>query len=129
MIFLWFQHFVGGNGPTDQYPDPIQADGTGTKPARKKVIRGTPKKTQGRRKRLNFEDTIDNTSTSNSVLLVESETGTSMQTEEKWISPMDMLAVSAELHRLQSELDLTNNHIKQLEAIITTLKQENKQLS
>ncbi|XP_061680040.1 DNA-binding protein RFX2 isoform X4 [Syngnathoides biaculeatus] len=28
------KHFVGENGPTDQYPDPIQADGTPCKPTR-----------------------------------------------------------------------------------------------
>ncbi|KAK3578050.1 hypothetical protein CHS0354_039608 [Potamilus streckersoni] len=32
-------HFVGGNGPSENYPDPIQADGSHTMPARKLPVK------------------------------------------------------------------------------------------
>lgn len=44
------------------------------------------------------------------------------------ISPMDLLAVSMDVHTLQSELDIKNGKIKQLELIISKLTQENQQL-
>lgn len=30
----YVQHFVGGNGPTVEFPDPLQADGSAVRPTR-----------------------------------------------------------------------------------------------
>ena len=39
VIIHIFQHFVGGNGPSENYPDPIQADGSRTMPVRKLPVK------------------------------------------------------------------------------------------
>lgn len=33
-LLNYIQHFVGGNGPTVEFPDPLQADGSAVRPTR-----------------------------------------------------------------------------------------------
>ena len=40
--FYYALCIVGGNGPTDVYPDPMQADGSAVKPTRKTLKRRSP---------------------------------------------------------------------------------------
>lgn len=121
------KHFVGGNGPTDEYPDPVQADGSVSKPARKKLVRGSPQKSR-KRLRLDLFNSVDDDSSQTSELIHDQETGISTQTEEHWVSPMDMLAASMDIHTMRNELEREKDKTKQLELIILKLKQENQQL-
>lgn len=34
LLLNYLQHFVGGNGPTVEFPDPLQADGSAVRPTR-----------------------------------------------------------------------------------------------
>ncbi|XP_021347575.1 uncharacterized protein LOC110446645 [Mizuhopecten yessoensis] len=74
MLTKVLHHFVGENGPTASYPDPIQADGS--------------------------------TSQVNTIAL-------HLQTKA-WVSPVDMLLLSAELHQLRSTVEMQEKNVGEL---------------
>uniref|UniRef100_A0A8W8NSS0 THAP-type domain-containing protein n=1 Tax=Magallana gigas TaxID=29159 RepID=A0A8W8NSS0_MAGGI len=125
------KHFVGGNGPTVEFPDPLQADGSAvrpTRPLRKRTSTFTESNPVSKKKKLLCTTDIEEhgegvnstteTETSNNT---SSGNNISIQTEEPWISPFEMFAMATELH-------VSREKEKQYEATICTLKEEIKEL-
>eukprot|EP00105_Crassostrea_gigas_P042586 XP_019926734.1 PREDICTED: uncharacterized protein LOC109619913 [Crassostrea gigas] len=101
------KHFVGGNGPTVEFPDPLQADGSAvrpTRPPRKRTSTFTESNPVSKKKKLLCTTDIeDNGEDVNSITETETSNNTSsgnnisIQTEEPWISPFEMFAMVTEL--------------------------------
>lgn len=124
------KHFVGGNGPTVEFPDPLQADGSAvrpTRPLRKRTSTFTESNPVSKKKKLLCTTDIEHGEDVNSTTETETSNNTSsgnnisIQTEEPWISPFEMFAMATELHVLREKE-------KQYEATICTLKEEIKEL-
>ncbi|XP_078317732.1 uncharacterized protein LOC111118648 isoform X3 [Crassostrea virginica] len=149
------KHFVGGNGPTPQFPDPVTADGTAQRPARlprrQRVHTLTESSNSniyhfvgGKGPTLQFPDpvTADRSaqgpicvhtpgesftvlkkiepSITDEEVDIESEFNShishnvAVQTEETWVSGMDMLAMATELHILREKEKQYKSTINQL---------------
>lgn len=125
------KHFVGGNGPTVQFPDPVPADGSVPRPTRP-LLKRTNTSTDNHpvsKKRLlstvDRENEVDLTETENSNKVNNSTCNNiAVQTEEPWVSWMDMFVMAAELHMLREKEKLNEDTISKLKAEIKELKDQ-----
>ncbi|KAK3103012.1 hypothetical protein FSP39_015758 [Pinctada imbricata] len=100
------KHFVGGKGPTELFPDPIQADGSTIKPSRQKPKRSVEDDKD------DFNDECEKPNTA------------AVQTEERWISGMDMFILAAENHELKGEIEDKKKEISILQKQLKDAKDE-----
>ncbi|KAG1652951.1 WD repeat-containing protein 37 [Nymphon striatum] len=116
------QHFVGGQGPTRTYPDPLQADPS------KSVRRGPKKRTfnKSQDENNNHEDSseTEHITVKTGLEIVDNEqqdavgnsAGTYTQTDEPWICKIELLSLAAENKQLQSTLEQKDQTISWLRA-------------
>ncbi|XP_054878506.1 zinc finger protein 260-like isoform X2 [Poeciliopsis prolifica] len=115
-------HFVGGDGPTASHPYPTQAEGVHkARPARKRAS-----------ERASRQDRIgaENLDTYDAAVSNDADKGIEVQTDEQWISPLDMLALTAELEMAKSEIIRLQAKVEHLETNLqkekTAVRQEQK---
>ncbi|XP_046570809.1 uncharacterized protein LOC124279051, partial [Haliotis rubra] len=130
------KHFVGGKGPSREYPDPVPADGACPKPVRKPPLKRpsqyTPCISDKKQRSSLVGENIDILNTSKpstqstasvQILLPNDQAenkstdflmNTSTQTDETWISAMDILALAAEKHDLEQQLQDKSREIREL---------------
>ncbi|XP_023200442.1 nucleolar protein 58-like [Xiphophorus maculatus] len=116
-------HFVGGNGPTASHPYPAQADRIRVRKARptRKRASESESRQDGQDKRpwigagsLDPYDAAVNN---------DADKGIEVQTDEQWISPLDMLALTAELEMAKTEISRLQAKVEHLE---TDLQKEKR---
>ncbi|XP_077989941.1 uncharacterized protein LOC144444401 [Glandiceps talaboti] len=125
-IYVCSKHFIGGNGPSSEFPHPLPAKVPGTVST---WTRPPPKK------RRIEEDETHNTRQRQPVTSV-TICDSSCQTEGKWIEPIDILYLTAENERLKQELgkstllnDNLHRKIIQLEEEITLIREQEDKLT
>ncbi|XP_033731763.1 uncharacterized protein LOC117321455 [Pecten maximus] len=111
------KHFVGGNGPTAMYPDPIQADGSSSTPARHRPrIRETTAWLNKRKRKIPLEENTEiyNVEPVHNTEEVTAFCDQATQTDSQWVSSMDVLVLSAEIHQLRSTVESQERTIEEL---------------
>ncbi|XP_070551570.1 uncharacterized protein [Ptychodera flava] len=120
------QHFPVAEGPTQGYPDPLPADGSSYTPTRL-----PPKRSQSAKRNhlppkrkclaslFQNETSIQRTDVArkedNEIMTIQSATSSvGTQTEHAWISPLDLLAQSSEISRLEQKLQEKDDIINEL---------------
>ncbi|XP_060077043.1 uncharacterized protein LOC132556625 [Ylistrum balloti] len=120
-------HFEGGNGPTALFPDPLPADGSKSTPARPLPKRrlltfDTESSDNKKRKKFPLNENTEITNCEfeaddNSEGTVLSTTESATQTDERWISPLDLLSVTTELHELRAVVKSQEKTIEELQQL------------
>ncbi|XP_033726291.1 uncharacterized protein LOC117315957 [Pecten maximus] len=121
------KHFEGGDGPTSSYPDPLPADGskctpTIQLPVKKRTLSiGTDLSVTHVKKGKNLPfdentDLLNCQDKSNKENLQFTETAeSSTQTDENWVSPLDILSMASEIHHLKAKNKEQARTIEKLE--------------
>ncbi|XP_062584151.1 uncharacterized protein LOC134279217 [Saccostrea cucullata] len=126
------KHFVGGDGPTEQFPDPIPADGSVLRPTRPPLKRtSSENQTVSTKKRIlskvDGEGSVNTIPTEDEAPNKKNNgSNIAVQTEEPWVSGMDMFAMATKLHVLKEKEKQYKETISKLETEIKELKDQQK---
>lgn len=118
------KHFVGGNGPTTMYPDPIQADGS----RHRSRIREKNSLLNNRKRKLRLEDStkIINVEPVDSTEEATAFRDQTTQTDIQWVSPVDVLSLSVEIHQLRSTVESQERTIADLKKLRSTVESQER---
>ncbi|XP_070537595.1 uncharacterized protein [Ptychodera flava] len=124
--YVCSKHFPVAEGPTQGYPDPLPADGSTYTPTRLPPKRSQsakryhlPPKRKCLASLFQNETSIQRTDVGrkedNEIMTIQSATSSvGTQTEHAWISPLDLLAQSSEISRLEQKLQEKDDIINEL---------------